>query len=218
MRYGARGLNRVAWWPRLREGEFIPIPDQPNTTRRGPERATAPCRRLRDAPGRATVPSSILGALPADCPASAHRIASGPCPAIGEDLMDKLRVAVTCARHGRSFPSGAAVTHPGPARARPRADGERGQGLAEYALILAGIAIVAIVSLVFLGGEIDRVARLDPVVAARSRNVARRALRSLPLACIGALIQLARRRRARAAACADSSPLRQSLFVAAAVC
>lgn len=31
---------------------------------------------------------------------------------------------------------------------------ERGQGLAEYALILAGIAVVAIVSLVFLGGTI----------------------------------------------------------------
>lgn len=34
-------------------------------------------------------------------------------------------------------------------------DAERGQGLAEYALILGLIAIVAIVSLVFLGGTIS---------------------------------------------------------------
>jgi Flp pilus assembly pilin Flp len=34
------------------------------------------------------------------------------------------------------------------------AGSERGQGLAEYSLILAGIAVVAIVSLVFLGGTI----------------------------------------------------------------
>lgn len=33
--------------------------------------------------------------------------------------------------------------------------GERGQGLAEYALILALIAIVAIVALLFLGGQIS---------------------------------------------------------------
>ncbi len=32
---------------------------------------------------------------------------------------------------------------------------ERGQGLAEYALILALIAIVAIVALIFLGGQIS---------------------------------------------------------------
>ena len=32
---------------------------------------------------------------------------------------------------------------------------ERGQGLAEYALILALIAIAAIVSLLFLGGQIS---------------------------------------------------------------
>ena len=35
------------------------------------------------------------------------------------------------------------------------ADGEEGQGLAEYALILALIAIVAILSLVFLGDTIN---------------------------------------------------------------
>ena len=34
---------------------------------------------------------------------------------------------------------------------------ERGQGLAEYALILALIAIVAIVGLLFLGGSISSV-------------------------------------------------------------
>lgn len=32
-----------------------------------------------------------------------------------------------------------------------------GQGLAEYALILALIAIVAIVALIFLGGEISKI-------------------------------------------------------------
>lgn len=35
------------------------------------------------------------------------------------------------------------------------ADDERGQGLAEYALILALIAVVAILSLVFLGETIN---------------------------------------------------------------
>ena len=35
------------------------------------------------------------------------------------------------------------------------APGERGQGLAEYALILALIAIVAIVALIFLGTQIS---------------------------------------------------------------
>ncbi len=34
---------------------------------------------------------------------------------------------------------------------------EDGQGLAEYALILALIAIVAIVALLFLGGEISKI-------------------------------------------------------------
>jgi pilus assembly protein Flp/PilA len=38
--------------------------------------------------------------------------------------------------------------------ARTRAD-EEGQGLAEYALILALIAIVAIIALLFLGGQIS---------------------------------------------------------------
>ncbi len=34
---------------------------------------------------------------------------------------------------------------------------EEGQGLAEYALILALIAIVAIVALIFLGGQISNI-------------------------------------------------------------
>lgn len=37
----------------------------------------------------------------------------------------------------------------------PRTRHDEGQGLAEYALILALIAIVAIVALVFLGGQIS---------------------------------------------------------------
>jgi pilus assembly protein Flp/PilA len=36
-------------------------------------------------------------------------------------------------------------------------DDEKGQGLAEYALILALIAIVAIAALVFLGGQISAI-------------------------------------------------------------
>ena len=36
-------------------------------------------------------------------------------------------------------------------------DEEEGQGLAEYALILALIAIVAIAALVFLGGQISAI-------------------------------------------------------------
>jgi pilus assembly protein Flp/PilA len=36
-------------------------------------------------------------------------------------------------------------------------DDEEGQGLAEYALILALIAIVAIIALLFLGGAISQV-------------------------------------------------------------
>jgi pilus assembly protein Flp/PilA len=36
-------------------------------------------------------------------------------------------------------------------------DDEEGQGLAEYALILALIAIVAIVALIFLGGQISSI-------------------------------------------------------------
>ena len=38
-----------------------------------------------------------------------------------------------------------------------RFDREQGQGLAEYALILALIAIVAIIALLFIGGQISTV-------------------------------------------------------------
>ncbi len=34
---------------------------------------------------------------------------------------------------------------------------ENGQGLAEYALILALIAIIAIVALIFLGGQVSQI-------------------------------------------------------------
>ena len=34
---------------------------------------------------------------------------------------------------------------------------QRGQGLAEYALILALIAIVAIIALIFLGGQVSTI-------------------------------------------------------------
>ena len=40
---------------------------------------------------------------------------------------------------------------------RDRPVGRRGQGLAEYALILALIAIVAIIALIFLGGQISKI-------------------------------------------------------------
>ena len=36
-------------------------------------------------------------------------------------------------------------------------DDEKGQGLAEYALILALIAIVAIIALIFLGGQVSQI-------------------------------------------------------------
>ena len=38
-----------------------------------------------------------------------------------------------------------------------RTDDEEGQGLAEYALILALIAIIAIVALIFLGGQVSNI-------------------------------------------------------------
>ena len=38
-----------------------------------------------------------------------------------------------------------------------RSAGEDGQGLAEYALILALIAIVAIIALIFLGGQVSKI-------------------------------------------------------------
>ena len=36
-------------------------------------------------------------------------------------------------------------------------DEEEGQGLAEYALILALIAIIAIIALIFLGGQVSTI-------------------------------------------------------------
>jgi Flp pilus assembly pilin Flp len=41
--------------------------------------------------------------------------------------------------------------------AERRALGERGQGLAEYALILAFIAIVTILALLFVGGQVSKI-------------------------------------------------------------
>jgi pilus assembly protein Flp/PilA len=38
-----------------------------------------------------------------------------------------------------------------------RSDDDDGQGLAEYALILALIAIIAIVALIFLGGQVSKI-------------------------------------------------------------
>ena len=38
-----------------------------------------------------------------------------------------------------------------------KASNEQGQGLAEYALILALIAIVAVVALIFLGGQLSTI-------------------------------------------------------------
>jgi len=38
-----------------------------------------------------------------------------------------------------------------------RSEDEDGQGLAEYALILALIAIIAIVALIFLGGQVSNI-------------------------------------------------------------
>ena len=70
--------------------------------------------------------------------------------------MDKLRAAVAQAteRAARSRPLQAlrAVLAPAPATT----DEQRGQGLAEYALILGLIAIVAIVSLIFLGSSVSQ--------------------------------------------------------------
>jgi pilus assembly protein Flp/PilA len=40
---------------------------------------------------------------------------------------------------------------------RTASDDEEGQGLAEYALILALIAIVAIVALIFLGRQVSKI-------------------------------------------------------------
>ncbi len=70
--------------------------------------------------------------------------------------MDKLRAAVAAAteRAARSRPMRSLWAVLAPTR---RADAEqRGQGLAEYALILALIAIAAIISLIFLGESVNK--------------------------------------------------------------
>ena len=58
---------------------------------------------------------------------------------------------------------------------------EEGQGLAEYALILALIAIVAIVALIFLGNQVSH----DPLDGRRldlvHGSTARQAMRRLPI-------------------------------------
>ncbi len=68
--------------------------------------------------------------------------------------MDKLRAAVAkaAARVARSRP---ATSLRAVGSRLGVEDDQRGQGLAEYALILAGIAIVAIASLIFLGSTIS---------------------------------------------------------------
>jgi Flp pilus assembly pilin Flp len=68
--------------------------------------------------------------------------------------MDKLRVAVATAaeRFARSRRLLTLRAFLDPTREGDH--GQHGQGLAEYALILAGIAIVAIASLLFLGNSI----------------------------------------------------------------
>jgi len=69
--------------------------------------------------------------------------------------MDKLRAAVAGAteRVARSRPATSLRAALG--SKTQVTDDQRGQGLAEYALILAGIAIVAIVSLIFLGNSVS---------------------------------------------------------------
>jgi Flp pilus assembly pilin Flp len=67
--------------------------------------------------------------------------------------------AATCAgtRLGRSGPAGLARRPIVDVAERNRALGERGQGLAEYALILAFIAIVTILALLFIGGQVSKI-------------------------------------------------------------
>jgi Flp pilus assembly pilin Flp len=75
--------------------------------------------------------------------------------------MDKLRAALGSVtdRVVRSRLTPSLRAHPAPA---PGTRDERGQGLAEYALILGLIAIIAIVSLAFLGVSISEMF-MDPI-------------------------------------------------------
>lgn len=68
--------------------------------------------------------------------------------------MDKIRSLVTRVADGIARRRLVVALRGGPTHDSFSPDGERGQGLAEYALILAGIAVVAISSLIFLGGTI----------------------------------------------------------------
>ena len=56
---------------------------------------------------------------------------------------------------------------------------EEGQGLAEYALILALIAIVAIVALIFLGNQVSRSCRRSATRSSRSPNTQHEGRRAL---------------------------------------
>jgi Flp pilus assembly pilin Flp len=67
--------------------------------------------------------------------------------------MDRLRNAVMRAAVQAAHLRASLFTDDADASAKPR-ESERGQGLAEYALILALIAIVAIAALVLLGEDI----------------------------------------------------------------
>jgi Flp pilus assembly pilin Flp len=76
-------------------------------------------------------------------------------PPSENSLMEKLRAAVNAVgdRVARSRPVALLRARFG---TTSTASGDQsGQGLAEYALILAGIAVVAIVSLMFLGSSIS---------------------------------------------------------------
>lgn len=70
--------------------------------------------------------------------------------------MEKLRAAVAQAteRVARSRPVWSLRALVSPSPSTP--DGQRGQGLAEYSLILGLIAMVAIVALIFLGNSITQ--------------------------------------------------------------
>ncbi len=65
--------------------------------------------------------------------------------------MDKLRATAT------AFAVRVAGSRPTVLWRVSSEDDQRGQGLAEYALILALIAIIAIAALIFLGGEISEI-------------------------------------------------------------
>lgn len=69
--------------------------------------------------------------------------------------MDKLRAAVASAAEWVARMVSAIFVRSASGQGPGAGPNQRGQGLAEYALILAGIAIVAIASLVFLGGQIS---------------------------------------------------------------